>query len=54
MQRDLGEGRMAYLLTLGAHERPPSGGTLDPLGEVATNAEQGELYRQWLSERNSA
>ncbi len=47
---------MVYLLTLGAHERPPSGGTLDaaPLGEVATNAEQGELYRQWLSERNSA
>jgi hypothetical protein len=56
MQRDMGEGRAVYLLTLGSHGRPPSVRTLDaaPLGEVATNAEQEEFYQQWLSERGSA
>jgi hypothetical protein len=54
MQRDMGEGLVCYLLTLGEHEsRPPTVHTLDPapVEELSTVADQRTFYDAWLAER---
>jgi hypothetical protein len=54
MQRDVGEGFMAYLLRLGEHGvKPPSVLNLEPapVEEVTTVAEQVAFHEQWLDEQ---
>ena len=53
MQRDMGEGRVVYLLTEGETGRPPQVSTLGPasFAEVGSVAEQDELLARWLSSR---
>ena len=53
MQRDMGEGRFAYLLTEGETGRSPQVSTLGrpSLAEVGTVREQEEQHARWLSSR---
>jgi hypothetical protein len=53
MQRDIGEGRVVYLLTERETERPPQVSTLGPasLAEVGSVREQDEQHARWLSSR---
>ncbi len=53
MQRDMGEGRVVYLLTEGETGRPPQVSTLGPtsLAEVGTVSEQDQQHARWLSSR---
>jgi hypothetical protein len=53
MQRDMGEGRVVYLLREGETGRPPQVSTLGPasLAEVGSVGEQDEQYARWLSAR---
>jgi hypothetical protein len=51
MQRDMGEGRVAYVLTLPrTAERPPRVGIFDPAPRetIATVAEQEAFARRWM------
>jgi len=51
MQRDMGDGRSVYLLSLPRSPgRPPSAPTLDPapLADVGTIADQDAFQRQWM------
>ena len=51
MQRDMGDGRSVYILTLPRTPgRPPSAPTLDPasLDEVGTTADQDAFQRRWM------
>ena len=54
MQRDMGRGRVVYLLDDEAG-RPVQVGTLDdaPLDQVVTVQEQREFYAGWLARRNA-
>ena len=56
MQRDMGEGRVVYLLTEGESGRPPQVSTLGPasLLDIGTVGEQDEQHRRWLSSRPGA
>jgi hypothetical protein len=53
MQRDMGEGRVVYLLTEGETGRSPQVSTLGSasLAEVGSVREQDEQYARWLSSR---
>lgn len=54
MQRDMGDGRSVYVLSLPRVEgRPPSEPTLDPapLDEVGTAAQQDAFQEQWRPPR---
>jgi hypothetical protein len=53
MQRDMGEGRVVYLLAEAGSGRPPQVKTLGPapLTDVGTVAEQDEQHRRWLRSR---
>ena len=51
MQRDMGDGRSVYLLSLPRKSgRPPSIRTLDPapLDEVGTTVDQDDFQRRWM------
>jgi len=56
MQRDMGEGRVVYLLSEGQSGRPPQVNTLGsaPMAEVGTVAEQEERHARWLNSRPPA
>jgi hypothetical protein len=56
MQRDMGEGRVVYLLSEGQRGRPPQVSTLGPapLAEVGTVDEQDEQFTRWLNSRRPA
>jgi hypothetical protein len=53
LQCDMGEGRVTYLLEVGASGRSPQVPTLDaaPLGAVGTVADQDEFQSRWMAER---
>jgi hypothetical protein len=52
MQRDMGDGRVVYLLELGSSSRPPAVGTLDaaPLDSVGTVTEQDDFQTRWRAQ----
>lgn len=52
MQCDMGEGRVTYLLEVGASGRPPQVPTLDatPLDAMGTVADQDEFQSRWMAE----
>jgi hypothetical protein len=56
MQRDMGEGRVVYLLSEGHRRRPPQVSTLGPapLADVGTVDEQDKQYARWLNSRPPA
>jgi hypothetical protein len=52
MQRNMGDGRKAYILSLPrTASRPPSVGVFEPIAaaQAATVAEQEAFFRQWLN-----
>jgi hypothetical protein len=55
MQRDMGRGRVVYLLEKGQHGRPRQVGTLEaaPCDQIATVREQKEFYAGWLAQRSA-
>jgi hypothetical protein len=55
MQRDMGEGRLVYLLTEGQTGRPPQVRTLEPapLDAVGTVDEQDQQHATWLAWRRT-
>jgi hypothetical protein len=54
MQRDMGEGRVVYLLVAGQAGRPVQVDTLGParIHDVGTVAEQDAYHAQWLATRS--
>jgi hypothetical protein len=54
MQRDMGEGRLVYLLVAGQAGRPVQVDTLGPasLKDVGTVTEQDAYHTRWLATRS--